>query len=131
MKRLSVMFAGLFLAGCFAVAQSGDVKNVSVSSAKALVDAHGAFILDVRTPEEHASAHIHGTDANIPVQVLADSIGRLDSLKTKPVFVYCRSGHSSAKASGILHDKGFTDVTNMEGGINAWVSAGFPVDTGK
>ena len=130
MRRFPVMVAGLFFVGCFS-ARAGDVRNVSVDSAKAIVDAHKVFILDVRTPEEHASAHIHGTDANIPVQVLVDSIARLESLKTKPIFVYCRSGHRSAKASGILHDRGFVDVTNMLGGMSAWTAAGFPADTGK
>ena len=131
MKNLLRTALAALILGGISCAQAADVKNVSVDSARAIVNEHKVFILDVRTAEEHSSAHIHGTDANIPVQVLSDSLGRLDSLKTKAIFVYCRSGHRSAKASSILHENGFVNVTNMLGGMNAWTSAGFPADTGK
>jgi len=41
----------------------------------------------------------------------------------RPILVQCKSGGRSAKAAAALVAQGYTDVTNLEGGINAWVTA--------
>jgi phage shock protein E len=82
------------------------------------------FLLDVRTPEEFASGHIHGAE-NIPVDSLES---RLSEVPTdQPVVVYCRSGNRSAQASQILTRAGYTRIYDM-GGLNDWTAQGFPVE---
>lgn len=100
--------------------------NVSVSMAKAMIDSNPNFvILDVRYLYEYENGHIKNAIL-IPKDELA---GRLDELdKEKETLVYCRSGGRSALACAILDANGFTSVYNMQGGISAWISAGYPIE---
>lgn len=82
------------------------------------------LLVDVRTPEEFSSGHIHGA-VNIPLDSLAN---RLDEIPTdQPVVVYCRSGNRSAQAVQILKQAGYTQIYDM-GGLIDWTAQGFPVE---
>lgn len=79
-------------------------------------------LLDVRTPEEFESGHINGAiNYNVNDAGFESQINNLD--KSKPVMVYCHSGHRSATAADILASKGFTKVYNLDGGIMKWNAA--------
>jgi len=98
--------------------------DIPVSEAKIKVDSGEYFILDVRTREEYDAGHIAGS-VLIPNEVL---LNRLDEVpRDKPILVYCRSGRRGAISSQDLIDNGFSEVYNMEGGINEWQNAGYPV----
>lgn len=106
------------------VKASQAVKTVDVNSYSEKIKATpNAQILDVRTPEEYATGHIENSDN---VNFLSDSfVLRTDKYdKTKPVFVYCKSGGRSAKAADKLAELGFTTIYNLEGGILKWEAAG-------
>lgn len=79
-----------------------------------------AQLLDVRTPEEYVEGHIsHALLADIKNE--SNFNAKTDALdKNKPVYVYCRSGHRSHKAAGLLKKKGFKNVVELDGGIEAW-----------
>ena len=64
----------------------------------------GAFLLDVRTPEEFQSGHIPES-INIPLDTLEHA-----ALPQGPLFVYCRSGVRSRTAYHILKQRGATVV---------------------
>lgn len=99
--------------------------DVTVSEAKLMIESGEVFLLDVRTQEEFDAGHIEGATL-IPVQELGLRIEEVPQ-DTK-VLVYCRSGKRSVTASNILVDAGYTDVYNMLGGINVWISEGYPVE---
>ena len=83
-----------------------------------------AQILDVRTPEEFASEHIDkATNINWLGNDFVTNVENLD--KSKPVFVYCKSGGRSAKASAKLAELGFKTIYELQGGIMKWNAAGF------
>lgn len=83
-------------------------------------------IVDVREEPEWEAGRIEGS-VLIPLNELMD--GRLQSLDTSlPVVAVCRSGNRSEVASLMLRARGF-EAYNMEGGVEAWVSAGFPFTT--
>ena len=74
------------------------------------------FLLDVRQPEEYATAKIEGATL-IP---LAELPGRLAELpKGLPLVVMCHHGMRSAHAVHHLREAGF-DALNLSGGIDAW-----------
>lgn len=111
------------------------VENVTVEEARELIEEDDVFVLDVRTPSEFNSSHIEGATL-IPVTNAFGSNLSPDSLlearinevpKNKKILVYCRSGHRSTSASKILVAAGYSDIYNMQGGITAWISAGYPV----
>jgi phage shock protein E len=78
------------------------------------------FLLDVRTPLEHAQQAIPGSHL-IPLQELDRRMADLP--KDKEIVVYCRVGNRSAHASTFLARLGY-NVKNLEGGILLWNMAG-------
>jgi rhodanese-related sulfurtransferase len=106
------------------------VKRIAPEQAKVIIDGRKAFVVDVRTEAEHTDRHIPGTDALIPVQELSQRIGELEHWKGKPILLYCRSGNRTQQAAELLQKHGFTDVTDLKGGIQDWISKGFVTTTG-
>lgn len=127
MLRSLVLLVSLSL-GCGS-AVSG-VPRVDPGTAQALLQRPGVLLLDVRTEAEHRERSIPGTGALIPVQELAGRLRELEPYKHRPVLVYCRSGNRSLQAAKLLKENGFQDVTDLEGGIGAWASKGFPTASG-
>ncbi|MGL5892977.1 MAG: thioredoxin domain-containing protein, partial [Bacteroidia bacterium] len=83
-------------------------------------------LIDVRTPQEFAGGHIEGA-MNIDWNGNAFESMAAPLDKNKPVFIYCKVGGRSAKAAASLRSMGFTQVTELKGGFDAWNSANFPV----
>lgn len=96
------------------------VKNITAAQAKAfMADKKTAEyqLIDVRQPREYKRQHLPGAKL-IPLREVP---GRLDELEPdKPTIVYCAIGGRSKAAAQILSGKGFSDVSNMSGGIKAW-----------
>ena len=98
------------------------VKDVHVIEFAELVNKGEGQLLDVRTPEEWSEGIIKGAlKINFFEANFSEQLNNLD--KTKPVYVYCKSGGRSGKASNQLRNKGFT-VYNLIGGISAWKAEG-------
>ncbi|HYD10134.1 MAG TPA: NTP transferase domain-containing protein [Acidimicrobiales bacterium] len=87
--------------------------------------AAGAYVLDVRTPEEYAEAHVPGA-VLLPLQELQE---RWEEVPEGEVLVICKSGGRSMTAATALNGAGRT-TTNVAGGTMAWIEAGHPVETG-
>jgi len=101
-------------------------REISVSEASAMRDA-GAFILDVREPDEWNESHIPGATL-IPLGQLASRVDEIP--KDQEIVVVCRSGNRSAQGRDILLSAGFPQVTSMAGGINEWKSLGLETVSG-
>ena len=106
-------------------------RLVSPAEAQAFLAAPpaGLTVLDVRTAEEFAAGRLEGA---IMIDFQSASFAAdVDQLPhDAPVFVYCRSGNRSAQAVAQMVQLGFTDITELDGGIVAWQAAGQPVVTG-
>ncbi len=87
----------------------------------------GFFLIDVRTPEEHASGVIPGTDMNIDYRVMKQRHREIGAQQDDHIVVYCQSGRRSNIAAETLADLGYRHVYNVAGSMNAWTGAGFPV----
>jgi len=98
-------------------APSACVKQESVRDVKRRLD-EGTLreFFDVRTPEERAKASIPGTRLMTPEE--AERISRLP--KDTPLAFHCHLGGRSQAAAEHFAGLGFTDVTNVVGGIDAW-----------
>ena len=81
-----------------------------------------AVIIDVREKDEWNAAHIEGA-IHIPLNEISNRVSELVKYQNQPVIMQCRSGARSAKAADILAKSGFTNVHNMDGGLNAWQKA--------
>lgn len=135
---VSIALLGLSAAGC-----SGGSKTVSPtapieesseeieeSSDGALLAAtdFGEFIADdpdvplvnVHVPYD---GHIEGTDAFVSFDSILDWDG-LPADRSAPIALYCRSGSMSAEASDDLANAGYTNVIDLDGGMNSWTADG-------
>ena len=84
----------------------------------------GAKLIDVRSPAEFRGTHPKGARSVSPGLIKRDEtgLGRDDEL-----LVICLSGHRSPGQARRLASLGFTNVTNVHGGLAAWKRAGLPV----
>ena len=95
------------------------IPQITVETLKKKMDAkEDIFVLDVREPHEVPIASIGAT--LIPVGELEKRVGELAAYKNSEVIVHCRSGARSQKAALVLKQAGFTNVSNLAGGILAW-----------
>src|SRR5881409_2078469 len=94
------------------------VHAISVNELKRKMDAREAFeLIDVREPFEYEIARIDGAQL-IPLAEIAE---RADELQRgQQIVVHCHSGTRSAQAVRLLQQRGFSNVYNLEGGIDAW-----------
>ena len=76
-------------------------------------------LIDVRNPSEVALGSIDGA-RNLSLPNLLRAIDGLDP--TAPTVVYCAGGYRSSIASSLLRSRGFTDVSDLVGGYNAWAT---------
>jgi phage shock protein E len=99
---------------------------VTAEEGKALLDAGGMRIIDVRTPEEFAAGSIQG--AELLDLTSGQFAAEVESLpRDVTYFVYCRSDNRSGTATAQMAALGFASVYELEGGIIAWEAAGMPV----
>lgn len=75
------------------------------------------FVLNVHTPDEGS---IPGTDAEIPFDRLRTRADELPADLSARIAVYCRTGRMSTLAVATLGDLGYTEVVELEGGMEAW-----------
>lgn len=79
------------------------------------------LLVNVHVPYE---GDIVGTDLRIPFDQIASQVGRLPSDRSTPIAVYCLSGRMSRIASETLTDLGYTDVVDLDGGMQGWQESG-------
>lgn len=101
-------------------------RQISVQEALDLVQGEDAVLLDVREPDEWAEVRATGA-LHIPMRQLAGSTDRLpaDGL----IACICHVGARSAMVADALVGAGY-DAVNVAGGMEAWESAGLPVERG-
>jgi adenylyltransferase/sulfurtransferase len=96
--------------------------DTTVEQLKARLDRHEpVWILDVREPREFEICRIPGSTL-IPLGELPKRLTEIPQGPDAPdVVVHCKMGGRSAKAVALLKEQGFTRVSNLAGGILAWI----------
>ena len=128
------------------------VKKISQMVAKALTEVSlvspgetwlrmqhdpNTLVVDVRNPADIATTGIIPGAINIPLGSLTYKADhdipeewrelRLQD-RTRPVITTCLHGPMGALGGKLLKDLGFTDVSFLEGGVQAWQDAGLPTE---
>lgn len=149
----AILIAVLIIAPGIAAADFKDQRtgpdgfqNVTANKAHKMIEEGDVFVLDVRLPVEYSYGHIEGAKL-IPLrdapkidpgtlpknQLLEARLKELPHNKYKKILVYCMQGHRSIDACKILVKAGYKNVYNLHddnkqtGGINAWVTEGYPI----
>ncbi|MBT5122394.1 MAG: rhodanese-like domain-containing protein [Euryarchaeota archaeon] len=126
MKKVVSLFLACLLSGC--IASSADWQRVDVEEFdQAIEENESAFLLDVRTQTEwEQDGHLENATL-VPHSELEEREGELPSEKDTMILLYCRSGNRSQDAAQTLVDLGFTNIIELESGINGWKNAGMAV----
>lgn len=120
--KSKVLFSILFLFTLFScqAQTSKNIKTIAVPAfAKEIQTNKKPQILDVRTPAEFAEGHIENAiNVDWQGENFVKNAEKFD--KNKAVYVYCRSGKRSLKASEKLEALGFKNIYNLDGGFLKW-----------
>ena len=107
--------------GTVVQARGGHWTNITPDKLAAMLGAKDFTLLNVKTPY---IGEIAGTDLYIPYDQVPARAAELPKDKGAKVVVYCRSGNESAIAAQTLVDLGYTNIDNLDGGMNAWTATG-------
>ena len=104
------------------------VKQIDVKTAKQWLDSGEAVLIDVREPAEHASQKIEGAKLHPLGSICCESLSAMN----KKILIHCHKGaRGSSACQKLLAEDAGIEVYNIEGGIEAWLQAGLPVESGK
>ena len=93
------------------------IRQISARDLKAMIDSDAAFeFVDVRTEDERAIARIEG--ARLLDRAQMDRLLALDP--DTPIVFHCHHGMRSQSAAEYCQAKGFRNLYNLSGGIDAW-----------
>ncbi len=103
-------------------------QNITPQQAFAWLEAGEAILIDVREPDEFKDGHITYA-ASIPLPVLGGCMGRMKMPAGKKIIFQCMKGGRGGKACALMQDShsGADVFYNIEGGMEAWKSAGLPM----
>lgn len=131
MKRILLIICSLLV--LFSITGSAqNYATITPDSAQSLILYHNLdpnfIILDVRTEGEYNTKHIeNGVNLNYYLSTFDEILDTL--IKDKIYLIHCASGSRSGNAFNSMQTKGFTDVFNLSGGVNAWESSGKSITT--
>jgi rhodanese-related sulfurtransferase len=102
------------------MATTGSFRRIDVAAARAAIRDGDPLVLDVRDADSYRRGHIEG--AQFTTQ---ESFSRClsDTPKERPIIVCCYHGNSSQAVAKFLADMGFSDVSSLDGGYEAWAAA--------
>lgn len=96
------------------------MKTITATELKKAIDANVApIIIDVRQAEELAICKIENS-LHIPMDTIMERKEELE--KDIAIVVMCHHGMRSAQVAMYLEQQGFSDITNLEGGIASWAN---------
>jgi rhodanese-related sulfurtransferase len=104
------------------------IEYCSVEELKNLIDSgESCQIIDVREIPEYQAARIKNSKLT-PLSEFMEKINLIE--KEKPSYYLCGIGKRALKAAEYLESVGYKDLIVIDGGIKAWVQAGYPVECG-
>ena len=114
---------------------NSEIKTISVDELKLISDDPQTQIIDVQSKDviDNSGMIPNAIHANRGfLEFYADQrednpFRKSEINNEKKIIVYCGAGGQGALATKTLQDMGFNDVSNLEGGSEAWVKAGYPL----
>jgi rhodanese-related sulfurtransferase len=98
------------------------IEVIDIETVKTEVIGKDVQLVDVRTPDEYDAGHIDDA-INIDIMNMKIFAAKFDELdKEKPIYIYCKLGGRSNKASKVLEEMGFVTIYDYSGGYDEWKS---------
>lgn len=99
------------------------MNSIAVKELKEKLNKEDITVIDVRTIDEFKRSHIPGV-INIPTEIVHN---HENLFKKNHVHVICNSGNRSAMVIREMSAKGIANLTNVDGGMVAWIKSGLPI----
>lgn len=134
MKRIALLILSvIILAGCQPQPVSGETisvaggsyQNVTAKELNSMLKSKDFLFINVHTP---FAGNIPGTDLSIAYDQIGQNLSQLPADKSAKIVLYCRSGRMSAIAAEELVSLGYTNVWNLDGGMDAWEQSGYKLE---
>ena len=94
---------------------------LSYDDFKNQINNDNVLLFDIRTMDEFNSGHLKGSiNIDFYEEKLFDKFFKKVT-KSKPIYIYCRSGNRSKKSSEKLKKLGFVKIFDLEGGYKNWI----------
>ena len=108
------------------ISHGRDKQTIGPQEATRLINREQAVVVDVRPVNDFKTGYIINAH-NIPSNGLKDQLKVLQKYRNNPIIAVCRSGMTSATACKTLRKEGFSQVYNLQGGMQAWETANLPI----
>lgn len=107
--------------------EGGHFTRIDADQLDAMLKNKDFFFVNTHIPYE---GEIAETDAEIPFDQTLLRLNEYPTDKNAKIVLYCRSGRMSTEAAGMLVKAGYTNVWELQGGMQAWRQAGYQLKTG-
>jgi rhodanese-related sulfurtransferase len=119
-KLYPVIALFLITSGC--MFQRPEYLNmITATELNRLMQQNDIFLVDVHIPEQR---HIKGTDVFVPFNEIEQYQDKFPKDKNTAIYLYCEAGPMGNAAAKSLHDLGYRNLFNLEGGAKAWRNSG-------
>ena len=99
----------------------GTYTDITADGLAAVLENEDIPLINVHIPY---AGELPDTDEFIPYNEMALNVDKLPADKDAKFAIYCRSGSMSAESARDLVEMGYTNVLNLDGGMNGWVASG-------
>jgi rhodanese-related sulfurtransferase len=106
------------------VPEGGSFARVSPTGLQDMMEDKNFVLVNTHVPFE---GNLPRTDLSIPYNEIGQSLDRLPRDRSARIVLYCKSGRMSAEAAEELVARGYEDVWDLGGGMDAWRRAGLPL----
>jgi rhodanese-related sulfurtransferase len=104
-----------------------NIKPISPQQLTFLVNREDGVVVDIRADKEFKAGKILDSIHLSMEQSNKNDFSALEKYKNKPIIVVCNAGISASGVAAKLSKAGFSRVSILKGGMNAWLSAGLPI----
>jgi hydroxyacylglutathione hydrolase len=102
-------------------------ETIDTAELQSLLDEGvGVQVIDVRLPFDYFGGRVPGS-LNVPALSITGRLGPIPA--DRPLVMVCDDGVKSAEAAAAARGAGFTNVTVLAGGYDAWLDADMPTET--
>lgn len=125
---LSLALAGLTLALIYneLAGRLSGIQRIGPAQLTALINRDNALVVDLRPPADFDKGHIAGAK-NVQLSQFDPENKQLAPAKALPVVLVCKVGESANSAAKRLRKAGFSQVSVLQGGVQAWQAADLPL----
>lgn len=129
---LSLALGGITLALVYneIAGRMSGIRRLGPAQLTALINRDNALVVDVRPIAEFEKGHIAGSK-NVQMSQFDPENKQLAPAKALPVVLVCKVGQTADGAAKRLRKAGFSSVSVLEGGIQAWQGADLPLVKGR